>query len=354
MQQLLQQARTQRHPPLALVSHLDSHSEHTDNNQQTPVLSTVSSLPHRTSQHRSFSTYSTSKNHGDISSTKQAMHTQAQAIQSHENEDDEYFQSNMLAIEFQRLLQTQRTTPKFSDINSNSSNNTTDIKTPRINIGKAMSRAIQCAIQNRTKTDFLIFHRMLNSSEMTDKIIDISYNVSLQNGKSKEHAWNKREKWRKTVSGYIAVSSIGGQPKQVEERLQKIGSTSAASVDTLSLHNGTSEDHTFCGVRDDTYWYGALPFQPPQTERQLEDYAAATIAIQNIQLSLHAENLVSKWSTGPIIKCRAFRSLLGCEDHDFIAGLIMIGMPKRRSMDRRNNGLQSKDSMYLLQKPNER
>ena len=42
-------------------------------------------------------------------------------------------------------------------------------------------------------------------------------------------------------------------------------------------------------------------------------------------LSLHSENIATKWATGPVIKTAAFRNLVKAEPNDRVAALIMIG-----------------------------
>jgi hypothetical protein len=42
-------------------------------------------------------------------------------------------------------------------------------------------------------------------------------------------------------------------------------------------------------------------------------------------LSLHAEGIGSKWTTGPVIRTPAFRDLVQAAPTDRIAALIMVG-----------------------------
>ena len=113
-------------------------------------------------------------------------------------------------------------------------------------------------------------------------------------------------KWKKTIGGYIVVC-VGDQPLQDDEYPYKAFSSKEEDFD---------------------YWYSPIPMRAPQTERQLEDYASASASIQNILLSLHSEKFSAKWATGPMIRCRSTRSLIGCKESDAIVGLIMIGDPK--------------------------
>jgi nitroreductase len=67
----------------------------------------------------------------------------------------------------------------------------------------------------------------------------------------------------------------------------------------------------------------------PVTERDLEDYAAASSAVQNVLLSLHSEHIASKWVTGPVIRTPFFRELVRelvqVSPHDRIESSLIIG-----------------------------
>lgn len=41
-----------------------------------------------------------------------------------------------------------------------------------------------------------------------------------------------------------------------------------------------------------------------------------------------------KWATGPIIHTRAFRSLIHAKDNELVAGLLMIGIPDPKHIER--------------------
>ena len=98
------------------------------------------------------------------------------------------------------------------------------------------------------------------------------------------------------------------------------------------------EDQASRASEEDSY--KDLPYVPPTTIRQLEDYASACASVQNLLLSLHADGLGSKWATGPVIRTRAFRDLIGCEQKDMVVGLIMVGWPKRLPKMRRRRELE--------------
>jgi nitroreductase len=132
--------------------------------------------------------------------------------------------------------------------------------------------------------------------------------ISKKKSKDEAHinAKAKMDKW-KNIGGYIVVC-VGDQPSQDDEYPYK----------------DFSQDHD----EDFEYWYDTVPIRAPQTERQLEDYSSGSASIQNILLSIHSEDFGAKWATGPMIRCRATRSLIGCKETDAIAGLIMIGDSK--------------------------
>jgi nitroreductase len=62
--------------------------------------------------------------------------------------------------------------------------------------------------------------------------------------------------------------------------------------------------------------------------RDAEDRAAMGCAAQNLFLSLHADGLGSKWSSGAIIRDPRFREVLALpEDGTVIDGIIWVGHP---------------------------
>ena len=145
--------------------------------------------------------------------------------------------------------------------------------------------------------------------------MDIAYEVTLQrlldnrlSGEEacRSEATRKREKWA-TIPAFV-VATVSGM-----------------------------EDQTSDSSEGDSY--KELPFVPPTTMRQLEDYASACASIQNLLLSLHAEGLGSKWATGPVLRTRAFRDLVRCQEQDMVVGLIMVGWPKRLPRMRRRREL---------------
>jgi nitroreductase len=197
--------------------------------------------------------------------------------------------------------------------------NTPDLPHLRDSITKAIELATYGP--NHHRTEPTTYYRIFSNTLSSDKIANICYNVSLCcNIKSKSiqdatsNAEDKKNKWLSTVACYIAVT-CSNQPIQDVEPNEDYKNSHFSSVEP---HN-ENEFH---------YWFHPLSCQYPETERQLEDYASSCASIQNLLLSLHADNCGSKWATGPLVRCRAFRSLLGCDQDELVVGLIMVGTPK--------------------------
>jgi Nitroreductase len=210
----------------------------------------------------------------------------------------------------QLSIQSRRTTSNFLPVDVS--------RIPTLK--NSMTRAVECATcaPNHRRTEPTTYYKIVTDTDACNRLIDICYNVALCRNMKKRtreeahlNAQSKMEKWKDTIAGYIVVC-VGHQPVQDDEYPYK------------SFPQEMMQD----SHENFSYWYDTIPIRPPQTERQLEDYASACASIQNMLLSLHSENWGSKWATGPIIRCRAMRSLIGCKENDAIAGIVMIGDPK--------------------------
>lgn len=225
-----------------------------------------------------------------------------------------------LASSFQTLLQTRSTTSQFrnraSDALVNSFHNTDDAP-PLLTAAEykaAVYRAVIVgrAAPNHKRTEPFTLKRLLGPSPNTERLADIAGKVHFQLQSNKylgasddtllAEAESKREKWSK-IPAFLVTLVSSTRPSDVE----KIEATT----------EGSKKEG------DDDYI--PLPYLPPETERELEDYAAACAATQNILLSLHAEGLASKWATGPVVRTPAFRKLIHAESSDRVVALIMIG-----------------------------
>lgn len=218
------------------------------------------------------------------------------------------------AHQFQQLISSRRTISNFL------SRPSSDQSSDRQFLHDAISRGVQCAATapNHKITEPTTFHRILTPSGASRRLADIAYEVTyqrlVQNKLSGEEAcrseaMRKREKWS-TIPAYVAVTVRG-------------------------MEDQTSGNH--CSEGD---LYKELPYVPPASIRQLEDYASACASIQNLLLSLHSEGLGAKWATGPVINTHAFRELIQCGQNDMIVGLIMVGWPKQLPKMKRRRGLE--------------
>lgn len=214
-----------------------------------------------------------------------------------------------LPVAFQNMMQTRRTNSKFSPrLSSSSSTSSSDAQEHEYWMG-ALERAVVCgfAAPNHKRTEPFTFKRMVGPSEKTERLADIAYHVSV------------REQQQK-------ISKTGASPEQIEEKALKKRdkwSRMPAFLVTLLKSESIVADPDVVASLDDAY--DQLPYSAPATERELEDYAAASSAVQNVLLSLHAEEIASKWATGPVIRTPAFRELVQASPHDRIVSLVMIG-----------------------------
>lgn len=220
------------------------------------------------------------------------------------------------ALLFQSFLKSRRTVSNFDTA-------TTTPLHPDV-LRLAIQRAVECArnAPNHKRTEPFTFKRLISPSEATLRLADICYEVTLRRKKrlskdedemthAEQMAQRKRERWREMPAFVVAL--VGGQPSQNRQQERQ--------------HSGDSETSSPPVIGEDEE-YLEIPFVPPTSERQLEDYAATCAAVQNILLSLHSEGVGSKWATGPIIRTSAFRSLVQARDDEMIVGLLMIGLPK--------------------------
>lgn len=304
MQQFSALARTQSRPPLALAASKTQHRQRTsllvgkDRNDKTLTLHKVdgeTKSPTITSKQDA--TIPVDQELQQLLTVEATTTTRALNVEdevshlpqfiNHGNEEEGTTQEGVSSAmsSFQSYLLSRRTI--------------SDLRYARPDFLKqSLDRAILCGqnAPNHKHTEPTFFKRMLSPSPAIDALADIVYRVTYRKKFEKDpdnaecFASRKRERWSR-IPAYLVVA-IKNQPSQ-------------------------------CDGKEELY--DELPFVAPQSEIQLEDYAAACAATQNILLSLHGEGIGSKWSTGPIIKTPAFRSLIGAADTDRVVGLIMVG-----------------------------
>ncbi len=343
MQQLVAAARSQHRPPLVLS---EFSTRNTKNNNTAPSCTSSSQQvsaaqsPPRSISHqlniKVASNFTKNIDTGMDQSFSSIRTFSASAVTSTVPDDYDF-------SSFQNIMKTRRTTSNYKPIEMGL--DFSDITVSRLL--HSMQRAILCGTTapNHYRTEPTTYYRIVANTDTCNHLLDICYNVALcknlkKKSKAEAHinAESKRKKWRETVGGYIVVC-VGNQPPQDDEYPYKSIDFAACSLtnnfysnrgtdvsDLVANEGDRHDDHD--ESEDFYYWYDNIPLRPPQTEKQLEDYASACASIQNILLSLHSEEWGSKWASGPIIRCRALRHLVGCKEDDAIAGLIMIGKPK--------------------------
>lgn len=316
MQQIAAAARSQHRPPLFLNELSKSTSKDRVINSKSTHSRAASNTPSLQSQQSKKSTNGLSKsvlcsmqptpkfsNIHSLSSVKSS--TATDGINLDESDENKPSSSSSL---FQRMIETRRTISRYNPI---------DLAQLPI-LKDAIQRAVTCATTapNHHRTEPTTYYRILAHTDSWGQLMDMCYNVALcknlKKKKSREsaemNADYKKKKWQNTIGGYIVVC-VRNQPIQDDQYPYK----------SFSKHENEKEFD---------YWYDTIQLHPPTTEKQLEDYASACASIQNILLSLHSDDWGAKWATGPMIRCRAMRSLVGCEEDEAIAGLIMVGSPK--------------------------
>ena len=302
MQQFAATARTQhRPPPIALrTSHFHSaKSKSPDNNDNSRDAQQQKQQQQKQQQQqqqqqkqqkgmkdpnslRSHSYYSTTCNNKPPKTSSRPPTTSTQehlcrpfstTTIAEEGEEDDNTNTTttttttLTSQSFQTILKTRRTTTRFLPLIDITANKQQQIQ-------DALHRAVECAVQapNHYRTEPTTYYRIIPNTESWEKLINIAFHVALSKSasmtnrteeESRMNAERKRDKWRDTIGGYIVVC-VGGQPDQDEEE----------------------ENNDF----------NPLPIRPPETERQMEDYASACASIQNILLALHSEGLGAKVS----------------------------------------------------------
>jgi nitroreductase len=128
------------------------------------------------------------------------------------------------------------------------------------------------------------------------------------------------EPWRFTVVGAQTRARLGdvaarlgakkaeGLPDEEKERQVARARSKIADVPALIVFSYTRS--------------------PDDDFRDREDYAAAVCAVQNVQLSLWADELGSQWSTGGVTRDGESYEVLGIDsDAESIIGFLKVGFP---------------------------
>ena len=311
MQQLASAALKSQRPPLALAGWIqsvadDDGSSGNSNSQRLQQSSGMLSSIGSSSHLASVTTLSKPQEHGRSTSPLQ-QHLLSDAPTSptlrqrefHVTGEDQNADDN-LAQNFQNLLQTRRTGTKLVP---------RDLSLRDANFyHAALERAVRCAIQapNHKRTEPVTFKRMMAPSPRTHRLADIAYETHLR-------------KKMASLPCHASVEEATAIKKSVNKKREKWDQIPAFMV---ALVQST---HPLVDVTESMDPYQALPYTPPTSERELEDYATACASVQNCLLSLHAEHIATKWVTGPVVQTPAFRELVQATEYDRVVALIMLG-----------------------------
>eukprot|EP00934_Nitzschia_sp_Nitz4_P008005 Nitzschia sp. Nitz4//scaffold144_size56818//10047//11481//NITZ4_006529-RA/size56818-snap-gene-0.8-mRNA-1//-1//CDS//3329536492//7995//frame0 len=318
-----------KHPPVSSLSHLDSNSV----SYTWPMASTISSKNTHVMASQSSRYISTSANAVSVSQSskrpspfeaKFSTRNKSSAAAVEPEEDSTTSLSappppSALSLNLQSLMQSRHTSSKL--VHQQSLPNRFQEHEALRN---ALHRAMECALMapNHKKTEPFSFVRFMAGSISACQLAEIAYNVTLAKKAgqpmAEEAAENKKKKVL-SIPAFLAVVVHNNQAAVSTEDAQ-----TSKTVESESNTQGlAAKDDDKTEV--DTSKVAQIPYAPPQTERQLEDYAAASAAVQNILLSLHSEGIGSKWATGPIINTQAFRDIVKALPTDRIVGLVMVG-----------------------------
>ena len=346
MQQFAAQARTQSRPPLALIGLLTD--ENPNNGTAAPEVLDVSSwntqeasqrFRHLSSietsapgssvnlrrRHTDSEIFCWSRSHNSRSPVQpKQFTTQVSAFDHEEESSDSLLDSSVslegkfhLPAEFQNMLQTRRTTSRIAPLTA-----PMPIYEEHDYWREALERAVLCGYQapNHKRTEPFTFKRMIAPSDRTERLAEIAYRVALRQVATEQSS---------LTSEQVTHKKLKAQRKK--EKWSQIPAFLVATVEEESIFENDLETLNE---------YDQLPYMPPQSERALENYASACAAVQNVLLSLHSEDIATKWATGPVIRTPAFRELVQASENDRIVALIMVGrangpLPKSPRRNRR-------------------
>lgn len=148
--------------------------------------------------------------------------------------------------------------------------------------------------------------------------------------------------WEKILHQAINAATYAPNHKRTEPwRFHLLGPESIQKVCELNAKLVSAENGPDAGEKKLQRWL-AMPgwlvvtcqkgdggdnmLQPTSLAR--EDYAACCCAIQNLCLSLHANGMGTKWTTGPVNFDPGFAKAVGySSDEEYVVGTIWFGTP---------------------------
>lgn len=208
----------------------------------------------------------------------------------------------------QRFLQTRRRDSRLRESSLQSNNH----RRPAVFYKAAIDRSVACglsALSSDRKN--LRFQRILAPSTTSEQLAEICYQTQLRQTKDRVKAAAKRDQWKYHIPAFLVALLSGGANEEMND-----------DTCTVLVDNKETGDSRSSSI------YDPLPYAPPSHPDELHDYAAACTALQNILLSLHAENVGTKWlARSPLPHCPAFRDLVQAEDNERVVALVLLGEP---------------------------
>jgi hypothetical protein len=164
------------------------------------------------------------------------------------NDEESRSNSQSLAVAVQSVLRERRTATRLKSADDSNGSKQQEKEQSLL---EALNRAVQCAqmAPNHKRTEPFTFRRFLAGSQAAAQLADISYHVTLRKTNSHPHAEAKRKKWL-DIEAFLVTMVHDNQR-------------------ALEAPTGS----------DDNDRYEALPYAPPESERQLEDVSTKGNAV---------------------------------------------------------------------------
>ncbi len=133
---------------------------------------------------------------------------------------------------------------------------------------------------------------------------------------------------REEIEALIEAATWAPNHKHTEPwRFQVFsGDSRRALVERLRAADPDGKDPTVKLTRAPVCIVVAQPHAEDPVQ-DIEDYAAASCAVQNLMLAAHARGLATRWSTGALVESPAAKRVLGLSERDRIVAFVNLGRP---------------------------
>ena len=297
------------------------HSQQSD----TPTTKNYTSVVPETTLHA----------HKSNSSSSRYLSVAASAARVDSDSDDHEFEELELPALFQKLIRTRRSRSHFAPSLPAPSSSAEEVGSPAAAAAAlalaederdfwkgALDRAAMCGYSapNHKRTEPFTFKRILAPSDKASQLAEIAYRVNLRQQQESQKTQSQSQSQSPPTE---EDDSKGSSARRKRDKWNQIP---AFLVTSVKSHRPLIDPVAYAKALEGSP-FDPLPFAPIQTEREMEDYASACAAVQNVLLSLHAEGIASKWATGPVVQTPAFRELVHAQPEDRVVALVMVGLP---------------------------